>query len=222
MDLIEALRTTGAARSFTDEPVSDETVAAILDTARFAPSGGNRQGWRVAVIDDVVIRREIAALTQPVWNQYIAQSGGTRAPFNAIDNVAPDLSARPIRNEINEVIETIPVVLAIAVDLSLISMMDKDLERPSIVGGASIYPFCWSILLAARAHGLSGVLTTFLSRTEPAISPLLGLPPEHALAAVVVLGHPVKQITKLSRKPLESFATRNRFDGPAFEATEPG
>ena len=222
MDLIEALRTTGAARSFTDEPVSDETVAAILDTARFAPSGGNRQGWRVAVIDDVVIRREIAALTQPVWNQYIAQSGGTRAPFNAIDNVAPDLSARPIRNEINEVIETIPVVLAIAVDLSLISMMDKDLERPSIVGGASIYPFCWSILLAARGHGLSGVLTTFLSRTEPAVSPLLGLPPEHALAALVVLGHPVKQITKLSRKPLESFATRNRFDGAAFEATEPG
>ena len=43
MDLTEALRTTGSAREFTDQVVDDATVNAILDDARFAPSGGNRQ-----------------------------------------------------------------------------------------------------------------------------------------------------------------------------------
>jgi len=50
MDLQESLRTTGAVRRFTTEPVDDATLYALLDDARFAPSGGNRQGWRVAVV----------------------------------------------------------------------------------------------------------------------------------------------------------------------------
>ena len=216
MELIEALRTTGAVRAFTDEPVADETLLAILDTARFAPSGGNRQGWRVAVVDDRAIRAQMAALMQPVWNEYVALGGSTRAAFNAIDNDRPPSHPRHVRNELTDNIATVPVVLAIAVDQSLISAMDKDLDRPAIVGGASIYPFCWSILLAARAHGLGGVLTTFLSRVEPAAAPLLGLPAEHALAATIVLGHPLKRTTMLSRNPVATFVTRDRFDGPAF------
>ncbi len=218
MDLIEALRTTGAARSFTDESVSDQTVADILDTARFAPSGGNRQGWRVAVVQDLDIRTEIGCLMQPVWNQYIAMGHASRAPFNAVDHDAPSANAAHVTSELIDRITSIPVMLAVAVDLSKVSMLDKDLDRPAIVGGASIYPFCWSILLAAHAVGLSGVLTTFLSRAERAATPLLGLPPEHALAATIMIGHPVKQITKLSRRPVLAFATLNRFDGSPFGA----
>jgi nitroreductase len=216
MELIEALRTTGAVRSFTDEPVADETVLSILDTARFAPSGGNRQGWKVTVVDDRSIRAQMAALIQPVWNEYLALGRSTRAAFNALDNDEPPSHPRQVPNPLTDNLATVPVVLAIAVDQSLISAMDKDLDRPSIVGGASIYPFCWSILLAARAHGLGGVLTTFLSRVEPAAAPLLGLPAEHALAATIMLGHPVKQPTKLTRKPVAAFVTRDRFDGPTF------
>ena len=52
MDLAEALRTTGAVRQFTPEPVPQETVARLLDLARFAPSGGNRQAWRVVLLSD--------------------------------------------------------------------------------------------------------------------------------------------------------------------------
>ncbi len=65
-------------------------------------------------------------------------------------------------NSLIDEIESIPVVLAVAADLNLIALMDGNLDRPAITGGASIYPFCWSILLAARAHDLGGVLTTFL------------------------------------------------------------
>jgi hypothetical protein len=43
---------------------------------------------------------------------------------------------------------------------------------------------------------------------------LLGLPETHAIAAVVPLGVPVKQLTKLSRREVEEFTTVDQFDGP--------
>ena len=54
MELYDAMRTTFAARDFTDDEMPDETLYRILDNARFAPSGGNRQGGRVIVVKDPV------------------------------------------------------------------------------------------------------------------------------------------------------------------------
>jgi hypothetical protein len=45
---------------------------------------------------------------------------------------------------------------------------------------------------------------------------VLGLPEGHALVATIMMGHPVKQITKLSRRDVSTFATTDRFDGPTF------
>jgi nitroreductase len=114
------------------------------------------------------------------------------------------------------------VVLAIAADLRKVAIMDGNVEhRPAVVGGASIYPFCWSVLLAARARGLGGVLTTFLSRAEAAAAPVLGLPDDHALVATIFLGVPTHQNTKLKRRPVSSFATFDRFDGEPLDDPHP-
>lgn len=216
IDLATAIRTNGSVRDFTDEPVDDATIHALLDDARFAPSGGNRQPWRVAVVKDVALRRALGALMQPVWDEYrsISQSGGTPFALGAPDATAPVAHAP---NPLIDSIETVPVMLAIAGDRTLIALMDGLLDRPAITAGASVYPFCWNLLLAARSRGLGGVMTTFLSRQEPAAAPLLGLPPEYALAATVFLGHPVRQPTKLTRAPVNSFATVDRFDGDSFD-----
>ena len=226
MDLRDALRSTGSARVFTDQPVSDDVVAAIVDDARFAPSGGNRQGWRVAVVADRQLRRRLAAEMQPVWDEYIRQgaSGITpfsvdTAPFERTARATPTPAHAPAPHSPNPLIDgidSVPVVLAVAVDLARVSTLDSELDRVAIVGGASVYPFCWSILLAARARGLGGVMTTFLSRVEPTVGPLLGLPPNPALAATIFLGHPVHQPTRLSRRPVASFTTIDRFDGAPF------
>lgn len=214
-----ALRSTGAVRGFTDEPVDPTAVTAILDDARFAPSGGNRQPWRVAVVADRSLREALGRAMRPVWNEYVAISATGRTPFSVVEPAASALTTPPAGNSPNDLlehIEDVPVVLAIAADLSRIAMMDKDLGRPALTGGASVYPFCWSILLAARARGLGGVITTFASRVEPEAGALLGLPADHALAAVIFLGHPVFQATRLRRQPVETFCTLDRFDGPAF------
>ena len=107
------------------------------------------------------------------------------------------------------------------VDLRVLAVMDRDLDRPSLVGGGSIYPFVQNILLAARNQGLGGVLTTFLAAHEPRAAALLGLPADQAIAAMVGLGTPVHQVTRLRRRPVESFATIDTFDGATF-AQAPG
>lgn len=219
MELREGIRQTGAVRGFTSDPVDDHTLHAILDDARFAPSGGNRQPWRVAIIKDPMIRRSLGDAMRPVWDEYAGLVADGRTPFTVVDPAPTSLSTSKSANVPNDLIDNIvdiPVVLAVAADLSRIAMMDKDLGRATVTGGASVYPFCWNILLAARERGLGGVITTFASRVEPITGPLLGLPAHHALAATVFIGHPMKQLTKLSRQPVESFTTIDHFDGPNF------
>jgi nitroreductase len=215
--MIELLRTTGAARRFLADRVEPAVVHQILDDARFAPSGGNRQPWKVAVVEDLALRREIASMMQGVWDDYKARPAGI-TPYNVVDDVVPD-SAPHVDYELLDSIAEIPVVLAVAADLRRIALMDRDLARVPVTGGASIYPFCWSILLSARSRGLGGVMTTFLSRVEPAAAPVLGLPEHHALVATIFLGVPEHVTTKLSREPVEHFTTVDRFDGEAFTPT---
>ena len=217
MELSEVMRTTAAVREFEPDPVPDEVLHAVLDDARFAPSGGNRQGWRVAVVADPDLRRRLGELCAPVWGEYLAQGAAGETPFSVVRPTAVDLAAAaaaPPPNPLLDDLATAPAVLVVAVDLAALAVTDKDLDRPSVVGGASIYPFCHNLLLAARDRGLAGVMTTFVVRAEAAAGPLLGLPPGHALVAMVVLGRPVHQPTRLRRRPVEEFATVDRFDGP--------
>jgi len=167
------------------------------------------------VVHDRAIRQQMAALMRPVWEEYAgAQAAGKRAFAFGLSTGDPPVA---VPNALIDAIDSVPVVLAVAADLRKVAIMDGNVDhRPAVVGGASIYPFCWSVLLAARARGLGGVLTTFLSRAEAAAAPVLGLPTDHALVATIFLGVPTHQNTKLKRRPVSSFATVDRFDGGVF------
>lgn len=222
MELIDALRTTGAVRDFTDQPVDDATLDRVLDTARFAPSGGNAQAWRVVVVNDPALRRALRDLYLPGWYDYLAMSGAGLRPWSPVND--PDVEAAAMANSAPAVdpsgfaenFDTVPVLLALFADLSALAAVDRDFDRYSFAGGASIYPFAWNILLAAHAEGLGGVITTMAIREEPAVKALLGAPDPLALAAVVALGHPVRRPQRLRRTAVEEFTTVDHVDGPAF------
>lgn len=210
------MRTTAAVRAFTDDPVPPEVLYRVLDDARFAPSGGNQQGWHVTVVRDPATRRRIGDLGAAIWRRYLAEQAAGYRAFSVVDPAPPDV---PVPDDLPpytlfEHIEAVPEVLAVSVDLRALAVTDRDLDRPSVVGGASIYPFVHNILLAARNQGLGGVLTTFLAADEPEVGALLHLPRDHALVALLGLGVPVHQPTKLRRKAVEEFTTIDRIDGP--------
>ena len=121
-------------------------------------------------------------------------------------------------DELVQYIATVPVLLVVAVDLSVVASFDRDLPRVGVISGASIYPFVWNILLAARDEGYGGALTTFLTGREPEAQKLLDLPEHFAIAAMLPIGKPVKQLTRLRRNPVEDFTVLERWGGDPFRA----
>jgi nitroreductase len=225
VDLVDALRSTGAAREFEPQPVPDSVVHRLLDTARFAPNGGNRQAWRVVVVRDLQTRRRLRQLYLPGWYEYLAMSAAGLTPWAPVtDRLAEQraLAEAPALGEtaaagpggFAEHLDEVPLLLVVLADLRRLAAVDRDLGRYTLVGGASIYPFVWSLLLAARAEGLGGVMTTMAVRHEDEVRAALGVPDDFAVAAVVALGQPSRQPTRLRRDPVERFATFDRFDGP--------
>ncbi|HEX4245599.1 MAG TPA: nitroreductase family protein, partial [Acidimicrobiales bacterium] len=118
-----------------------------------------------------------------------------------------------------EHLDEVPVMLVLLADLRALAAVDRDLDRYTMAGGASIYPFAWSIMLAARAEGLAGVMTTMAIRDEARVKEILHVPDELLVAGVIALGRPVHQPTTLRRAPVRQFATEDRFDGPALGAS---
>ena len=106
------------------------------------------------------------------------------------------------------------MVLVVCVDLKVVASTDQALSRVGVISGASIYPFAWNILLAARHEGLAGTITTLAVAQEPRLQALLGLPRHVAVAAVMPLGRPVQSLTKLKRKPVAEIAMHERWGGP--------
>jgi nitroreductase len=217
MDLYDVMRTTFAAREFTDDPVPDDVLWRIFDNARFAPSGGNRQGSHITVVRDQHVGRQLAELGTAVARRYFAQQQAGENPWNSIhpSQVPQDvIDKTEIPESFFAPIAKAPVVLVFSVDLTVVASIDQNLDRVGLASGASVYPLIWNILLAARNEGYGGTLTTMAIAAEDRVRQLLGIPDLHAVAAIVPLGKPVRQLTKLRRRPVEEFVTEGRFDGP--------
>jgi len=216
MELYDVMRTTFAARQFTDDPLPDDALFKILDHARFAPSGGNRQGWRVIVVRDRASKDALAALSAPAAKRYAAQAAAGESPWNTIDPTsvsAETIERTPPPARLTEPIRVAPVVLVVCVDLKVVASMDQGLRRIGVISGASVYPFAWNILLAARHEGFAGTITTLATAEEPRLQALLGIPRHVAVAAVMPLGRPVQRLSKLKRKAVPEFAMRERWGG---------
>jgi nitroreductase len=215
------MRTTAAIREFTDDPLPDDVLARILDNARFAPSGGNRQGAHLVLVTDRATREELVELSRPGARRYVAQTKAGETPWNPLRPPGPSaeqIARTEPAGSLLEPLLTAPVVVVVCVDLGAVAATDQLLDRVGMVSGASVYPLVWNMLLAARQEGFGGTFNTMAISEEPAVKQLLGIPEHYAVAAVIPLGKPVKQPTKLRRQPVAEFVTRERFDGEPFGA----
>jgi nitroreductase len=216
MELYDVMRTTPAVREFTGDPLPDEVLHRILDHARFAPSGGNRQGAHVVVVRDEATRERLAELNAPAVRRYVAQQQAGQSPWNPLQEPTPsaeEIDAAPVPAAFTEPLRTAGAVLVFFVDLGLVAATDQDLDRVGLVAGGSVYPLVWNVLLAARQEGYGGTITTMAVAEEPAVRELLDVPDTYALAAVVPLGTPVRQLTRLRRQEVNEFVTLESFGG---------
>lgn len=191
-----------------------EVLERVLDNARFAPSGGNRQGWRVVVVTDRERRRRLRELYAEPWDQYMIETGGRAALEAGEDSGLPPGRLRMLRgaDEYAHNFDEVPVHLVICVVLEALAITDSELDRPSIVGGASIYPFVQNILLGLRREGLGTAFTTLLVPAEAEVRELLSIPDGVAIAGHISVGYRVDPWPRqLRRNPVSEFTFAERF-----------
>ena len=208
MELSVVMRTMSGVRLYLPDDVPDEVIYAALDDARFAPSGGNRQPWRVVVVRDFEMRRRVSEISSREWGIYTAKW------YPSPEEITPG-QAKKLKEgtEYHANMHRAPVHLFVWAELEALALMDRDLDRVSFVGGGSVYPFVQNLQLALSARGVGSRITSLAVPAEGEWTELMSVPEGYGLAAVMTIGYPEWKATRLSRRPVESFARKESFQG---------
>ena len=191
MDVYEAMRTLRAVRKLRPDPIPADVLRRVLEAATWAPTGGNRQPWRIVTVLDSGLKKRLGTLYGERW-----------AAFSKIYRAAiPKDAPAPVRERAERTLRAAdylgshfgeaPVIAIFCFDSQMMAITDAKQNRPSVVGGASIYPAVQNLLLACRAEGLGCVLTTLLCEVEPQVKEILRIPEPWGTAAAVPVGYPV-------------------------------
>jgi nitroreductase len=214
MELSQVMRTMSGVRLYLPRDVPDEVIYEALDDARFAPSGGNRQPWRVVVVRDLEMRKKVSEISSREWRKYTAKWYPSPEEITAA-------KARKLKEgtDYHANMHQAPVHLFVWAELEALALMDSELDRVSFVGGGSVYPFVQNLQLGLSARGLGSRITSLAVPAEAEWAELLSVPDGYGLAAVMTLGYPEWKATRLSRNRVESFASHESFGGPPLTSS---
>ncbi len=214
-DALELLSTTRAVRRYRDEPVDDADLSRLLFAATRAPSGSNRQPFRFVVLRDDPVAQQARALlggaARAMWAAKRERDGYDRG--SGADPGSPKARTAATMQHFVDHFEQIPViVLATAL---------RHRPPPEETLGASVYPACQNLLLAARALGYGGVMMMWHALVDAELRSLYGIPDDVFLAATITLGRPVGGTGPVRRRPLQEFVYEGSWGTGPDWLTEP-
>jgi nitroreductase len=214
--LLEGIATTRAIRRYSDEPVPEAALRAMLFAATRAPSGSNRQPFRFVVLTDSDVAREakalIGAAARGVWTQKRAADGYDRG--SGADDDSPKARMAQTMQAYVDDFDRVPV---------LIFPCFQRYRAPRASEGASVYPACQNLLLAARALGFGGVLTLWQELVPAELHELLGIPDEVVISATITIGRPAGSHGPVRRRPLAELVYADRWgESPDWAVDPPG
>ncbi len=220
MELNEAMSTLRAVRRLRPDPIPEEVLTRVLTAATWAPTGGNHQSWHVIAVQDPALKQGLEDLYRPHWESYIP---GYEAHMQEMPPAQAESSRRALNagTYLATHMHEAPVICVFCFNPSHITITDAALDRPSVVGGGSIYPAVQNLLLAARQEGLGCVLTTLLCIEEPKVKALLGIPDDWFTAAHVPLGYPVLGgHGAINRKGIDRMVSFDTFSNNTFKSND--
>ena len=223
MNVTQALLTRQSARAFLPTPVPQSEVAALLDLARWAPSGSNIQPWRVHTLTGEPMRALIATVTaaassdaplpeqeylyyaRPLPEPYLARrranGWGLYGHLGIVkgDRVASGREA--LRN-----------FSFFGAPVGLFFFIDTALAQGSWLDYGT---FLQSFMLAARERGLHTCPQAAWLPYHAAIKAHCGVDPQATLVCGMALGHidPAAHVNafRTPREPVAAFATYAGF-----------
>ena len=214
VDLLTGLATTRAIRRYRDEPIPEADLSTILWHATRAPSGSNRQPFRFLVLRDgpkaVAAKAMLGESFRSMWSAKRANDGYD-AGSGVVEDSPKARMAATMQHFVDHFEATPVVVLACL----------RRHRDPHPTEGASVYPACQNLLLAARALGYGGVMTGWHGFVEAELRALLAIPDEVAISATIPLGRPVGHHGPVRRRPIGELVFDDEWDGPADWAVDP-
>jgi nitroreductase len=212
--LLEGLTTTRAIRRYTAERVPPEALRAMLFAATRAPSGSNRQPFRFLVLTDGPRARAakelIANAMQAGWGAKRQADGYDRG--SGEDTFSPKARMARTMEHFAEHFTEVPV---------LIFPCLVRYREPFEGEGASIYPACQNLLLAARALGYGGVFTGWQGSVEDELRALLKIPEGVVISGTITIGRPQGHQGTVRRRPLGELVYGERWEEPVAWAIDP-
>jgi nitroreductase len=214
VELLDALTTTRAIRRYRDEPIPEGDLATILFAATRAPSGSNRQPFRFLVLRDGPRAREARTV---LGESFRANWAAKRAADGYDDPATGDRASARARMAASmqhfvDHVDRAPVIVLACVQRS---------RRPALMEGASVFPACQNLLLAARELGYGGVMTMWHAEVEDRLAAILELPATFTIAATIPLGRPEGRHGPVRRLPLPELVFEDAWGASAPWAVDP-
>ena len=214
VELLEGMASTRAIRRYRDEPVPTDALATMMFAATRAPSGSNRQPFRFLVLRDgpkaLEAKRLLGESARAIWGDKRTADGYDRGSGTEA-NTPKARMARTMQHYVDH-FEDAPVLVLPC----LVRYRD-----PMPTEGASIYPACQNLLLAARALGYGGVMTGFQVFVEAELRNLLEIPDEVFMAATITIGKPVGGHGPVRRRPIAELVYEETWDHSPEWAVDP-
>jgi nitroreductase len=237
LSMYEGMVTTRAIRRYRyDEPIPPEDLNKMFFAATRAPSGNNSQPFRFMVLRDGPRAREARALLgvafRARWGKKGSDEGYGSAAAAAL---SPKERLTAAMQEFVDNIERAPVVVLPCL-MPQTNPGSALLPATELARGASVYPACQNLLLAARSLGYGGAMTMWHKPAGPLLPAVLGIPEDVTIAATIVLGRPVGHHGPVRRRPLGELVFEDawgeapgwakdpegtRFAGPRAKPAEP-
>jgi nitroreductase len=197
MDLLEAIYTTRTIRRFTNDPVPPDLLRRVLEAATQAPSGINRQPWRFIILEDPGVRRKASDLYREGY----------------VNNRKPE----PGEEERNPSVyfamhmADAPVLIVVC---GIMPPSNRSRIDPFVMTPPGVYAAAQNLLLAARAFGLGGTMTTNHRWRESELKELLGVPEPHEILGIIPMGYPAEKHGPKTRLSVEEVTARDHWDTP--------
>lgn len=218
VNIIEAIQGRQSTRAFLARPVAREKIRAVLDAARWAPSGANMQPWQVAVVTGDSQRRLGDAITaartrgEPERPDYRYYPAAWTEPYKSrrFDCGAALYRALGIEygNKHARTEAWYRNYRFFGAPAGLMFFIDGRLATGSWLDYGM---FLQNIMLAARAHGLATCPQASLAEYPDLVRAVLRIPDHQLVVAGMALGypdseHPVNRY-RTAREPVEGFTT---------------
>lgn len=223
MNVTEALKTRISCRAFLDKPVPEATVRAILDGAKWSPSGGNLQPWHVHVVTGARLTEFLALIAEKQkatpfgeGSEYDIYPKDLKEPYKSrrfkcgedmyatLGIAREDKAGRLMQFARNFRAFDAPVALFFAID-----------RQMGIDQWADLGMFVQSVMLMAREHGLHTCAQEAWAIWPKTIAEFLNMPPELMLFCGMGLGYmdetaPINRL-RTDRAPMEEWASFSGF-----------